>query len=515
MTGRRAAVAAPQQGEAVGERAAYLLDRHGADPRRRELDGQRQAVEPGHDVGDDVVGQVRVGTYCERPAPEQLRTVGSGELAEQEDPLGRDAQRRPARGDDPEVARGGEQERDQGRRGVEHVLAVVEHEQGRDAVELLGDPATDVGPLRRREGTTAGHRVADAQRGPDLGDHVLPRRDADELDEVDPRLGRLAREHVGHPGLAQAARAEDGGQPAGPDERSQPGQVGLAPEQLVGVVAHPAAHRLVGGEELAMDPLERRVGVHAEPVGQVAPVGVVASERRCHPGGRGLATQQRLERLGVVRVGRLHLAERVHGLGVLAGPAQGQTPDPADHGRLALRDPAEPGERALADRVSGAVEQSCRRLREHERLRCSAIGQGTPGIGHQALEDPGVDRLGCQREPVAPVGTHDRLGSELGPQPRHQHLQRLPRDGGRVVAPHLVDQAQVGHPGGVQGERGQEVGRAGPGHRRAVVRHLVEEPQQDGHDASIGTGHGRTGAPSPRAGQDGLVAVPPTVRSTP
>ena len=104
-------------------------------------------------------------------------------------------------------------------------------------------------------------------------------RDADQLDEVDPRLRRLAGQDVRDPGLAEPAGPEDRGQPPGADEGPQPGQVGVAAQQLVGVEAHAAADRLVGRQQLAVDPLERGIGVDPQPVGQVAAVG-----RRSGPG---------------------------------------------------------------------------------------------------------------------------------------------------------------------------------------------------------------------------------------
>ena len=486
MARRRGPVAAPEQCEAVAEGAPYVLRRHGPDPGRRQLDGERKTVEPFHDVGHDVGLEVRFRSGGPRPAYEELAPVGDRELAEVEHPLRGDAERRAARGDDAEVAGGHEQVGHQRGHRVEQVLAVVEDEQGRDGVELLGDPTAHVGELRRRESTTAGHRVADPQSGPDLGDHVLPGRDADQLDEVHAGLGRLPREDVGDAGLAQPTGSEDRREAAGADQGPQPGQVGLPAQQLVDVVAHAAADRLVGGEELAVDPLQGRVRIDAEPLGQVTPVGVVAGERRRHTGRGGLAPEESLQRLGVVRLRRVHPTQHVEGLGVLAGPAQGESPHPPHHRGVTVGDPAELGQRSFSGRVSGAVQQAGSRLGQHERLRSPAVGERTAGVRHQALEDPGVDRVVGEGEPVPTVGARDRLGPQLRPEPRDEHLQRLARDGRRVVAPHLVDQAQVGHARGMQGQGGQQVGRTASGDRGAVVRHLVEEPQQDRHRASIG-----------------------------
>ena len=56
---------------------------------------------------------------------------------------------------------------------------------------------------------------------PTSADHVVAGGDADQLHEVHPGLGRLTGEHVGDPGLAQAARPEDRDQPCGADQRPQ------------------------------------------------------------------------------------------------------------------------------------------------------------------------------------------------------------------------------------------------------------------------------------------------------
>ena len=79
--------------------------------------------------------------------------------------------------------------------------------------------APDVGELRRGVRTPRGDRVAHAERRADLGDDVVGRGDADQLDEVDPRLGRLAGQHVRDPGLADPARTDDRGEPAGAHRR--------------------------------------------------------------------------------------------------------------------------------------------------------------------------------------------------------------------------------------------------------------------------------------------------------
>ena len=329
------------------EAAAYLLDAHRAHPGRRELDGQGQAVEAGHDVGDRLGGQVGVGPRGAGPLHEQRRGVVGRELAQGDHLLGRQAQRGAAGRQHMQVAGRDQEQRHQRRDGLEHVLAVVEHQERGRGVELGGDLAAHVGELGGSESTARGHRTAHAQRRADLGDHVVARGDADQLDEVDARLARLAGEDVGDACLAQAAGPDDRDQAAAPDRSAQLGQVVVAPEQVVGLEVDAVAHRAVGDEQLAVQPLERRVGVDAEPVGEVGAVVLVALERGCRSRGDGHAAQQGcghgdvVDRLGVrgLEVGE--------GLLVPAGARQRQSQDPPGPAAVGGGVAAELGERPV------------------------------------------------------------------------------------------------------------------------------------------------------------------------
>ena len=111
-----------------------------------------------------------------------------------------------------------------------------------------------------------GERAAHPEHGADLGHQVVARGDADQLDDVHARQVRLAGQHHRDPGLADAARAQHRREPARREGRAQAGQVGLATEQLVGVVAQSRPHRRVGRQQLLVhaaggrDPGRRRAG---------------------------------------------------------------------------------------------------------------------------------------------------------------------------------------------------------------------------------------------------------------
>ena len=488
------AVAGAQQVEEVVEPAPYLLDRHRAHAGRRQLDGERQPVEAGHDVGDRVGRQVDVRPSGAGALHEERRRVVGGELAQRHHLLGGQPQRRAAGGQHVEVTGGDEQQGDQGGHGLEHVLAVVEDQQRRSGVELGRDPAAYVGELRGRERTSAGHRPPHAQGRTDLGKHVVAGGHADQLDEVHPGLGRLAGEHVGDAGLAEPARADDGDQPAATDGGAQLVEVALAAEQGVGLEVHAVAHRAVGRQQLAVQPLEGRVRVDAEPVGQVGAVLLVALQGRRRPGGGRDAAQQcggdgHVVDGGCVR--GLEVGERVL---VATGGGQRQPEHPPDPAPVVGRVEPELGERAAVRGRLADVE--CRRpLREVDRPGRVAGVEGGPGLAAQPAQQQRVHVVGRYGEPVPAVVPDDAVRPQRRPDPGHQHLQRLGRVRGLVVGPDQVDQPAVGEALGSRGQRRKQCRDAVTRDRLAAPGHAVEERQRGGHPVRIG---GPSRFPGPR-----------------
>ena len=117
-----------------------VVDRHRPHLDRGQLDRQRQAVEPGDDLLDAHLVEVDARSCRDRAAAEQLTTVVRPQPAERVDPLRADGERAAGGGQHGQVADRRHQEGDQVGDGRHDVLAVVEHEQGRCAVELLRDP---------------------------------------------------------------------------------------------------------------------------------------------------------------------------------------------------------------------------------------------------------------------------------------------------------------------------------------------------------------------------------------
>ena len=262
----RAAVAAAQQREPVVEPPVDVLDRHHPHLGRGQLDGQGQPVEPAYDAAYGVVVERDARAGRRGALAEQVGGGLLAELAQREDPLGRDRERRAGGGHDAEPAAGGDQVGDQVGDRRDDVLAVVEDQERRRLVEDLRDPGADVVALLGGEHPAAADRVADAERGADLADDVLGRGDADQLDEVHHGLVGPAAEQVRQPGLAEPARAEDRGDPRLADRGTQRPDVLVAADQRRGLEAQPLAHRPVGGQQLAVQrpggpaPGRRRAG---------------------------------------------------------------------------------------------------------------------------------------------------------------------------------------------------------------------------------------------------------------
>ena len=146
-----APVDAPQQVEALIDGAQQLAGADRPGPGGRQLDGQRQAVEAGAQLGHvDRVAGWRTGRR--RPLVEQLDGRARGQRTEDVDLLAGEADRRPAAGDDGDGGRRRAHGVEHRAHRVEHVLAAVEH----DHAALLGEP--DRGRVDRLEPEGVGDR---------------------------------------------------------------------------------------------------------------------------------------------------------------------------------------------------------------------------------------------------------------------------------------------------------------------------------------------------------------------
>ena len=210
---RRVPRAATQQGEPVVQPAGDLGDRHDPHARGRQLDRQRQPVQAAAQLSHGARGRSASGraalARCPNsstrgrevsapaggtPTPTTGR-AGCGWSSAPAGPCSSPPGRAPAR------------------RRRDDVLAVVQHQQRRARAEGAHDarrairPAPPGGPPPPAR---PAHRRRDRR---DLGRDVVVGSDTGERDEVYDALFRPAADGVREPGLAQAARTDDGGDP--------------------------------------------------------------------------------------------------------------------------------------------------------------------------------------------------------------------------------------------------------------------------------------------------------------
>ena len=182
--------AAGQQRQPLVEPAQQRLGRERPHPRRRELDRERQAVEPGADLRDGLgvlLGDPEVGRRRLGPLGEERDRVRRPELGDAVGLLAVEAERRAAGGQQLQAGRLGQAGSTSGRRRRQHLLEVVEHEQ-----ELLVAQVLD----QRLERALA-RLLAQAERLRDRRHDELRLPHRRELDE-----GSAAREPLAHAGRA-------------------------------------------------------------------------------------------------------------------------------------------------------------------------------------------------------------------------------------------------------------------------------------------------------------------------
>ncbi len=345
------------------------------------------------------------------------------------------------------------------------MLAVVQDQQRRRAGEVAGDPGPDVGPLLRGEAALLADRVAHPDRRAHLTDHVLRRRDAGQLHEPHDRQPGVAAQHVRETGLAE---------PAGPDDRDDPGagqqppqraDVRIPAEQRRGVVADAVVHRVVGGEQLAVHLDQHRSRTAAQPVGDGGAVALEPFQRGRRAADRRLAAQQVGEDVLVGGPGaRLGLEQRQR-LGVLAGAAERHRQHPGGRRRPRQR-----------ERVAGRL---------HGGVQLPALVGGACGLLQVRVRQH-IDLVATQPEPVPAGGALDDARLRRRADPGHQHLQRLRRVRGPVLAPDRVDQGVRRATARARlGQGAQQRARAVADDGFAAPANLVEQRQRTGHPISL------------------------------
>ena len=172
------AASSGQQPEALAERIGDLTDGQCLRSCCRQLDRERQPVESLADVQDvRLLGLARrePGTNGAGPFDEQLAGGAVLERLDGTHVLAADGQALAARGQHRHGRRRRHDALDQRRRGVDHVLAVVEHQEHAPPAQRLDEPRLewDLGPR------------LDAERGGDRGDDLVAAPHGRQLAERD------------------------------------------------------------------------------------------------------------------------------------------------------------------------------------------------------------------------------------------------------------------------------------------------------------------------------------------
>ena len=288
--------AAGCQLERAFEAGEHCTRRHQPDSSGRELDRQRQAVEPRADLGDRrpvacIEGEARLG----RPDPldkellrRRQRLVGvrivhlHGERRDGQLALAIEAQRRAA-GDHGAQARCRRQQVGDQRRGVEHVLEVVEHEEHLAIGEVVAEDRRVAAAGLLAQGEGAGDGGGDEVGFPRGGQEHREGAIGLIRQQVRRKAHREAR-------LARASGSGEGEQP-GPvlgQDRPGGGQLALAADQLGRLgrqIRRARADRAQRGEP-AVEPLDLQVPKGEGLVDVLEPVG---AERPQGDPDRGLA----------------------------------------------------------------------------------------------------------------------------------------------------------------------------------------------------------------------------------
>ena len=228
LAGQGRPAPARQQPEAVVQARGNLLGRQQADPRRRQFNRQRDAIQPGtelHDGGRVRAGNGEAGLDRLSALGEQAHRLGLPHLLQVQAALhgwhgqrghppggfAGDAQRLAAGDQEPNRRTLPEHNIGERGTGADEVLAVVQHQQQ----VLVGQP----GGKRLDKGLTG--LIAHIDR-PCHGRHhqcrVRQHRQLRQPDAV--RVGRLhlGRHRQGQPRLAHPARADQGQQPGAPKQ---------------------------------------------------------------------------------------------------------------------------------------------------------------------------------------------------------------------------------------------------------------------------------------------------------
>ena len=415
--------------------------------------------------------------------------------------LGCDRQRRPRRREDSDVGRGRDEEGDELGDGPDQVLAVVEHEQTGRLCKLLSDARADISALLGTQRTPCADRIPDAERRADLADDILGRTDADELDDVHDRKRRILGEHMGEPGLAEPARPDDRHDARRGEEPAQAREVVVAAEQRSSGVAQAAADRLVEGEQLPLNTLQRLARVHPESVAQVTPIVLEALQRRRRTAERRLRGQQIGQQRLVGRMRGERGDQRLERLRMPARPAQSSPEDQRRLGGVVPGTATEivEGTRVVLSLVEQPADQCDRLARERRGAACVTV-ELDPGLPHEPGKPEAVDLGRLNSDPVADRVADDHVLAAGAASPRNEHLQALSRVRGDLITPNELDQLLAANRTSLTGrKRRQQRTRTLPDNGHPPPADVIQKRKHDPHVVSLRSAHGQPAStPPPR-----------------
>jgi hypothetical protein len=417
----RSARPAGEQREPVVEPGKQLVHAERAHPPRGELERERQAVEPSADRRDrgrgalveGEPGRGRRGPRREQPhrtrRAHRIGIARGGHLQRQDLPqhLACHPERLPARGEDPQAGRGRQELPGERGNRVDHLFAVVEHQEQPRAGECLPDPVDEPrGALADAE--CGRHRRDHRVLGRTLGLRAHLPIHTSELDKAGAvGVGVLARHRH------RQARLPD---PARPGERDEPRRTDPLPH--------------LDDRSLAPDQLGER-GPDREP----GP----GRSSRCWPLQRRVLREDRLLQCGDLGAG--FEAEVGDERGTQLGELGERLTLPAGAVERAHEQAAQP----LAPRVP--------------RHQLPQLGNERPELSAPERE-PGLGALLLRRQPLLlePLcgGDRERLVADIGERraaPQRQRvdeqgdagsrIRRLPRRGGERAEPVDVERTAV------------------------------------------------------------------------
>ncbi len=467
LAGQGSARSTGQQAEPVVEPSGDLCDRERSGASRRQFDRQRQPVELGADVGDDLVvvaGAVDSPTRRLSAGQEETDGVVGCQRRYRPDGFASDAQPLAARGEDAQPRASTQQVFGHLSGSGDDVLAVVEHDQPVLLTDQLGEPVRVRQVERRRDRRGNAGRVAD-------------RSQLDQVPAEAQAFGLGPPDLERQPGLAHSSGADEGDEAMVAEQGPEVAHLRVTANERCQRLGDTrgadggdrTGHRFrhagwgqcgVVGEDRRLQSAQLRPRIEAEflaqeltalledPQGVGLPSAAVEREHQqpSHALTKGMGGDQFLE----LNDGPMVTPELQLEIKPVLGHRKSQLGQPGDRSR---------GEFVVGEVGKRSASPDRIRLGQQFGGRSERAGDSQrPPFRSPLLEPADVDVVPCQLQRVT-VASHDyevgrpQRTSEL----RRQPLQTVTHRRRRMVAPQRLDQVlRRDHPAHVQGQDRQQ-----------------------------------------------------------